>query len=340
MTGIAILITGYSLLSGLSLVFTHFFTEQYTERALSRVMGLVMLCALGILQAMHFTWLYWDVFLLESTVYFFALFTVAPAFYMFCQHLLSTNVEPVFRPQLLLHLLPLVFCWWIPTPFRLPLAFVLGAGYLLWLGKRLFDLRAERTQFRLEIFVLGAVFIIAIAVSILGFFQALLPHKLFYSLYASAIGLAFFGVHLILGLRPSLANDVRETAESASYANSTLHHLDCDVLVARLTVLFDQENIYKETGITLPLVAGRLGISAHQLSELLNVRLGKGFSRFLREARIEAAKIVLRDEPSASVLSVGLSVGFTSQSNFYEAFREIEGMTPGQYRKVLPPPKQ
>ncbi|MDQ5945645.1 MAG: hypothetical protein QG619_1067, partial [Pseudomonadota bacterium] len=31
---------------------------------------------------------------------------------------------------------------------------------------------------------------------------------------------------------------------------------------------------------------------------------------------------------------IGLCVGFTSQSNFYEAFREIEGMTPGQYRKL------
>jgi AraC-like DNA-binding protein len=34
------------------------------------------------------------------------------------------------------------------------------------------------------------------------------------------------------------------------------------------------------------------------------------------------------------VLSVGLNVGFTSQSNFYEAFREVEGGTPGQYRKL------
>ena len=40
-------------------------------------------------------------------------------------------------------------------------------------------------------------------------------------------------------------------------------------------------------------------------------------------------------EPSASVLSVGLSVGFSSQSNFYEAFREIEGMTPGALTALL-----
>ena len=66
----------------------------------------------------------------------------------------------------------------------------------------------------------------------------------------------------------------------------------------------------------------------------MNGRLGKGFSRYLREQRIGAAKAMLLDEPSASVLAVGLSVGFTSQSNFYEAFREIEGTTPGQYRKL------
>ncbi|MCP4492464.1 MAG: AraC family transcriptional regulator [Gammaproteobacteria bacterium] len=60
----------------------------------------------------------------------------------------------------------------------------------------------------------------------------------------------------------------------------------------------------------------------------MNNRLGKNFSRYLREHRIQ-------DEPAASVLCVGLSVGFSSQSNFYEAFREIEGTTPGQYRKVM-----
>jgi AraC-like DNA-binding protein len=29
-----------------------------------------------------------------------------------------------------------------------------------------------------------------------------------------------------------------------------------------------------------------------------------------------------------------MSVGFTSQSTFYEAFRELTGMTPGQFRKI------
>jgi AraC-like DNA-binding protein len=97
-----------------------------------------------------------------------------------------------------------------------------------------------------------------------------------------------------------------------------------------------KERAYEDAELSLPGLAAKLGISAHQLSELMNGRLGKGFSRYLREQRINAAKVMLLNEPSASVLSVGLSVGFSAQSNFYEAFREIEGMTPGQYRKLHP----
>ena len=69
-------------------------------------------------------------------------------------------------------------------------------------------------------------------------------------------------------------------------------------------------------------------------TRVVNVHLGKSFSRYLREVRVAAAGRMLCAEPSVSVLSVGLSVGFSAQSNFYEAFREIEGMTPGQYRKL------
>lgn len=94
------------------------------------------------------------------------------------------------------------------------------------------------------------------------------------------------------------------------------------------------DRIYMDSELSLPNLAESLALSPHQLSELLNTKLGKSFSRYVRELRVSAARNMLCNEPSASVLSVGLSVGFTSQSNFYEAFREIEGMTPGQFRKL------
>lgn len=336
MIPLAILLIGFSLFSALSLAVTHFRDEQYREQPMSRQMGLLLLAALSVVQVAHFAWLYLDWPLVDTRAYRMTLFAVAPAFFLFSKPLLNPDIPAVFRMATLVHALPVVAAFFMPGEQALPLAFVFGAAYLLWLGRRLYALRGERAHFRREMALLGGVFAIAIGVSVLGLLQASLPGKLFFSLYAIAIGAAFFLVQTALGLRPALTIEVAETAQTAqaAYGNSTLKSVDCEVALARLEVLMKEERLYADPELSMPALAGRLSLSTHQLSELMNARLGKGFSRYLREQRVAAARTALCAEPSASVLSIGLCVGFTSQSNFYEAFREIEGSTPGQYRKL------
>ena len=333
MTSLALLLIGFSLFSALSLVATHFRHEHYRDLAFSRRMGLVLLASLCALQGAHFAWLYLDLPWVKAVPYRIALFAVAPAFFLFSQPLLIPGRASSFRPIFVLHALPIAAVPLLPGDAALPLAFVVGAGYLLWLGRSLYALRAEREDFRREMALLGGVFGIAIGVSVLGLVQTSLPGKLFFSLYGIAIGAAFFLVQTVLGLRPALTAEVAETAQAA-YGNSTLKNVDCEVVLTQLEALIKVERLYVDPELSLPMLAERLGLSTHQLSELMNARLGKGFSRYLREQRVAAAKTALCEEPSASVLSIGLCVGFTSQSNFYEAFREIEGSTPGQYRKL------
>lgn len=333
MISLALLFIGFSLFSALSLALTHFRGEHYRHLPVSRMAGLVLLLALCGLQLAHFGWLYHDLAWIATPAYRINLFAVAPAFFLFSQPVLHPRFSSRLRPAALLHVLPLVIAPFLPQQAALPLAFMLGAGYLLWLARCLYQLRQERARFGLEMLLLGGVFAIAIGVSLLGLLQAALPDKLFYSLYSVAIGLAFFLVQTTLALRPHLSEDVSETVQTA-YASSTLNNVDCDNALQRLDGLMLTERLYIDPELSLPGLAERLALSPHQLSELMNARLGKGFSRYLRELRIEAAKTMLLAEPSASVLSVGLSVGFTSQSNFYEAFREIAGMPPGQFRKL------
>lgn len=333
MTALAILLIGFSLFSALSLASTHFRCENYFDKPLPRNMGLLLLLVLSGVQLAHFNLLYFDRAWVDSLFYRMALYIVAPTFFLFSQPLLDPRHRPQFQPRLLVHALPVGFSALLSASVALPLAFIIGAGYLLWLGYRLSALRQERARFHLEVIFLGTVFIIAVGVSILGLIQASLPEKLFYSLYAIAIGLAFLLVHTVLGLRPRLSVDVSEVAQ-ATYANTTLAHVDCDTVSAKLEHLMQIERVYVNPDLNLAGLAERLGLSGHQLSEYMNARLGRGFSRYLREHRVAAAKIMLCEESSASVLSVGMTVGFTSQSNFYESFREIEGMTPGQYRKL------
>lgn len=320
----------------MALALTHFRGEQYRDQGMARASGLLLLLALVMLQAAHFAWLQFDQAWHATALYRSTLFVVAPAFYLFS--------HPILRPQSAtapgwavgLHAVPALAAAALPSVAAMPLAFVSGAGYLAWLARSLFTLRQERANFHFELLLLGVVFAVALGVSLLGAWPQVLPERLFVTLYSSAIGLAFLLVQITLGLRPQLSAEVRETAQAA-YASTTLAKVDCANALARLDALMQTERVYQDPDLSLAGLAGQLGLSAHQLSELVNSRLGRGFSRYLRERRIDAAKVMLLAEPKASVLSVGLNVGFTSQSNFYEAFREIEGSTPGQFRKLSGP---
>ena len=331
MLTIALLFSGFSIFSALVLTFSHFTSVNYPEQAQSRYMGSLLILTLAGLQLIHFSFLLFESHYIHSGLYHMLLFAVAPAFYLFSKPLLKT--PGAFQPWYLIHALPVIIAPWLSPSAALPLAFTIGAGYLLWLMHSVYALRAQRSQFHFEITILGLTFIIALAVLIMGFGLPLLDEKLFYSLYASAIGCAFFLINLAINLTPRLATKVAEAA-AETYASTTLTNVDSAAALEQLTALMTEEKIYEKPELDLSTLAGQLDLSSHQLSELINTRLGKGFSRYIREQRVNAASTLLLAEPSASVLSVGLSVGFTSQSNFYDAFREITGMTPGKFRKI------
>jgi len=332
---LAVLLIGYALLSAPVIALTHFRPRNYPEQGGSRLAGLVVLASLFALQVCHLLYLEFGYAAVDSVVYRMLLFAVAPAFYLFSRPLLRATEG--LRLTDLLHIAPVIGAPWLPFAWALPLAFLLGAGYLLWLARTVHALAAERARFRLELAMLGAVFVIAIAVAVLGVGSPLLEREAFFALYAVAIGGAFLLVNVVLGLAPALSGEVAEVARER-YAVSTLGQVDCPAVLARLERLMREEQLYQHSDLGLLGLAERLELSAHQLSELLNTRLGKSFSRYLREVRVEAARHLLTADPRASVLSVGMSVGFGSQSAFYEAFREITGMTPAKYRRTQAPP--
>lgn len=328
---LAILLTGFSVFSALILALTHFRCDNYKGQAVAQGMGIILLLTLMGLQLAHFTWLQGDADFLHTPYYQVLLFAVAPAFYLFSKPLLQADTSLHLRQ--LGHLIPVLAAPLLPFKLALPLAFAVGAGYLLWLAYSIYALHSQRSRFRLELAMLGAVFVIAVLVLLLGLGLPLLPEKLFFMLYTSAIGMAFLLVNIVLSIAPQLSTDVAEAARE-TYAISTLGTIDCEAMLSRLNHLMDQQQVYQETAMDLPTLAAHMSLTSHQLSELINTRLGKGFSRYIREYRVKAAENLLLQRASMPVLTVGMEVGFSSQSNFYEAFRELTGMTPGQYRKV------
>ena len=327
---VALLLIGFSLFSAVLLVTENLFQQFESQQFSSKLAGFILIVCLAIIQWLNLQYILNSSFLIYSPLYIALLFCIAPSFYFYSRKLLTASID--FSWWQLLHALPLFFCLFFPIHWMLPLVFLIGSGYLVWLARSVFLLRKQRQRFKLELLALAVFFLIAISVILIGFIWPLISNSTFITGYSILIGLAFFATLLTLLRFPSIAADIAEAAQ-ATYTESTLKNIDRKEKIAHLTQLMEQEKLYVQDNLTLAMLAEQLQLNSHQLSELINTEFQQGFSKFIRQYRVEAAKKLLIDEPKSSVLSIGLSVGFSTQSNFYIAFRNIVGMAPGQYRK-------
>ncbi len=133
--------------------------------------------------------------------------------------------------------------------------------------------------------------------------------------------------------QPSAMLEFSEAIQRVRYARSKLAGLDVEQIVIRLNALMSEESYYADEDLRLPGLAEALDISPHQLSELMNSHLDISFAEFVNRHRVQAACQLLEQEADRSVLSIALSVGFNSKSSFNRAFRQITGLTPGQFRQ-------
>ena len=299
-----------------------------SQTPFARAFAAILILGLAALQLAHEAQLGRHVDLFDSAAYRFLLAIVAPAFYVCFLAVLG----PQLPARQLLWFLPALVLPWLPSAFAMSMPFVLGLGFAIHLAVLVGRLRAQRRYFQLEKAAFIAHAAIALAVLPLGAAAPWLGVRLFVLLYSSLIGIGF-GLALYVLLRfPDIGSKAAEAVATA-YAVSSLNKIDRERALGRLKQLMDVEHAYRDDGLSLAGLAQAVELTPHQLSELINTQLGVGFSRWVREYRVAEARQMLLAEPEASVLSIGLSVGFTSQSNFYSAFREIVGEVPGRYRR-------
>ncbi len=329
MQNLAILLTGFSLFYTLVFIVTHFSHEFYVDQKIARIFGIVLMLCLALLQIYHYGFLTGNSNPISSPFYLSVLLLIAPSFYFYARPVLKAQDD--FKIVHLLHFSPLLLILFLKKETLFTLAFVIGSLYLLWLLRTIYALRTHKKEFKNELILLIMVFIIAIAVSLIALTMPF-ALRLFFAIYTCSIGLALLIVALVVSYRPSISENVLDVAKE-TYAVSTLTAIDCQSKLAVLETLMNTEKIYQQNNLDRQTLATELDLSTHQLSELLNTKLGLGFSQYLRQQRINAAKSLLHSQPKASVLSIGLEVGFSSQSNFYDAFKELAGTTPAKYRK-------
>ena len=117
------------------------------------------------------------------------------------------------------------------------------------------------------------------------------------------------------------------------YERTHLGGRDRDELLEKLDSLMRAEKLYLDEELTLARLAEELGLTLHQISQLLNESAGVNFYGYINRFRIQAAQELLLAEPERTVLSIAYAVGFNSKSSFHGAFSRFTGMSPGEYRK-------
>ncbi len=328
-----LLIIGFSV--GAALLLALAFASVYRDMVLprqSRVAGYVMLLCLSATQIYHARFLVGDDAELIGRGYVLVVFLQSIGFYGLFLGLLRPPDQHWRTWEWLVLLAVLIGGALVPLSAAVPVAMIVGTGAAVHLGLLVYKLRAQRRWFLVEFRVLALFSMMAVLVAACSLLSPAFGWQYFAAIYATLISLGFLLTLYLLLRFPDIAGKAADAVASA-YVISTLNRVDCENAVVEIKRLFEKEKIYQDENISLAKLAELTQLSSHQLSELINTQFQMGFSRLVRQYRVDAAKKMLIDEPRASVLSVGLSVGFSSQSNFYVAFKEFTGVVPGQFRK-------
>lgn len=108
------------------------------------------------------------------------------------------------------------------------------------------------------------------------------------------------------------------------------------VLVRSLQATMERDRLYRESGLTIAVLALRLGVPEHRLRRIINGGLGhRNFNTFLNGYRLSDVRLALADPAQAAVpiVTVALDAGFQSLGPFNRAFKADTGMTPTEYRR-------
>ena len=326
-----ILLCGFSIISLLVLLIAYvFFLPDMRKSTEGKFAATALLLSLCLLQISHYIYFTTGFPLLEHRAYGSLLLFIPPTFFFFSRVILFPDVS--YKPIDALHAIAPAMGLLLPISTLAPLGFLLGTAYTFWFTGLIFKLGQHNKRFKFELFFFGLFAIIALATLALCLALPYIDANIYYTAYSNAISCSVVLIICALLFFPKLLSDILLITE-LTYAKSKLGGVNTSQKREELEKLMVADQLFQNEDLDLPMLADQLKLSTHQLSELINTEFQYGFPRYVREHRVRRAKDLLVNEPNSSILAISMAVGFKSQSNFYTAFKDITGVSPGQFRK-------
>lgn len=138
----------------------------------------------------------------------------------------------------------------------------------------------------------------------------------------------------LIGQRfPKFLQILQTEVKKERYKKSLLAGRDVTPMMNKMVSLMEEDFLYRDENLTLKILAERLAMNPHQLSQLLNDNLNTNFSNYINRYRITEAEKILLEKPDRPVLAIAFDVGFNNKTSFYDAFSRFNGVSPHKYRK-------
>lgn len=204
------------------------------------------------------------------------------------------------------------------------------------------DLVAGRRQLRVAVLILSLLFVgllsgsdlTSISAASLGISGSLMNALGLLAIAALAGGSLFYPPPALVAVAPNAghaggAARIEPPADGGRDAVAPL-------LLRRLDHLMTVERVYRQEGVTIGLLAARLGLTETRLRQAINEGLGyRNFNAFLNRYRLDEAKAALSDlsQQDVPVLTIALDAGFQSIGPFNRAFKADTGLTPTEFRR-------
>jgi AraC-like DNA-binding protein len=227
----------------------------------------------------------------------------------------------------------------------------LGVWYVL--AGRTLDLVEERRRLRAALVVLLAIYSVAVITT-----EIVLPAGSGGPILYLANSIGLLTVTLVFALvllsvsgdgalvsipasAPSVQGAIQTTSPfrpvAASDQNDGVERDDDTKLLAALRRLMEHDRAYREEGLSIGGLAGKLSLPEHSLRRLINRRLGyRNFNAFLNSYRLDDVMAALADpaQESVPILTIAMDAGFQSLGPFNRAFKAQTGTTPSEFRRL------
>lgn len=136
---------------------------------------------------------------------------------------------------------------------------------------------------------------------------------------------------------PAKTEETQDAKSAQSYSRSGLDEKAAIKLMEKLSKIMEEEKLYTNNELNLKELAVKVGISTHNLTEIINQYAGKNFYDFINSYRIEEVKRRIQNPNSENltILALGMEAGFNSKSSFNSVFKKHTGMTPSEYKRSV-----